>query len=94
MDSWLTTIPSIHPIKLKISSQQIMRTAAESPDSNPIENLWNELKEYSRCIIKPRIEGIKKFWEIVTIAKCVKYINHLKKVLRKVVELNGAATAY
>ena len=42
---------------------------------------------------KYRIEGIKKFWETVTAAKCAKYINHLKKVLRKV-ELNGAATAY
>ena len=70
------------------------RTAMESPDSNTIENLWNELKEYSRCVIKLRIEGIKKFWEIVTVAKCAKYINHLKKVLRIVVELNGAATAY
>jgi len=73
------------------------RTPAESPDCNPIENLWHELKEYNRRVIKPTtkdqlING--QFWETVTVAKCNKYINHLKKVLPKVIELNGAATGY
>ena len=74
------------------------QTPAESPDCNPIENLWHELKEYNRRVIKPKTKdeliGIKKFWETVPVAKCVKYINHLKKVLPKVVEFNGAATGY
>ena len=75
------------------------RTPAESPDCNPIENLWHELKEYNRRVIKPKnkdelIEGIKRFWLTVTVEKCVKYIDHLKKVLPKVVEFNGAATGY
>ena len=47
------------------------RNPAESPDCNPIESLWHELKEYNRCIIKPTtnpqlIDGIKQFWETVT----------------------------
>lgn len=84
---------------LKANHVNWWRTPAESPDCNPIENLWHELKEYNRRVIKPKnkdelIEGIKKFWETVTVAKCTKYINHLKKVLPKVVELNGAATGY
>ena len=72
------------------------RTLVELPDCNPIKNLWHELKEYNRQVIKPTmkqqlINGIQQFWETVSIDKCKKYINHLKKVLPKVIELNGAA---
>ena len=39
------------------------RTPPESPDINPIENVWHELKEFSRREVKPTskselIEGI------------------------------------
>ena len=30
------------------------KTAPESPDCNPIENLWHELKEYVRREVKPK----------------------------------------
>ena len=75
------------------------KTPAESPDLNPIENLWHELKEYNRREVKPEtkdelIAGILKFWETVTVTKCTKYINHLNKVIPKVIELNGNPTGY
>lgn len=75
------------------------QTVPESPDLNPIENLWHELKEYIRRNVKPRtkeelVDGIKEFWKTVDATKCQKYIRHLRKVIPKVIEVNGAATGY
>lgn len=55
------------------------KTPAESPDLNPIENLWHELKKYIRHEIKPKtkkelIDGIQQVWGTVDQAKCNKYI--------------------
>ncbi len=57
-------------------------TPPESPDLNPIENLWHEMKEFLRSKVKPRNlaelkDEIKTFWRSVGPAKCTKYINRL-----------------
>ena len=57
------------------------------------------LKEYNRRIVKPKtkgelVEGIKEFWRTVTMTKCVKYIDHLKKVIPRVIKLEGGANGY
>ena len=75
------------------------KTPPESPDCNPIENLWHELKEFMRGEVKPKckqelVDGITMFWRTVDKVKCGKYIRHLRKVIPKVIELQGAATGY
>ena len=75
------------------------RTPAESPDLNPIENLWHKLKEFIRREVKSRVKddlvkGIINFWNTVDERKCTKYIRHLQKVIPHVIELNGQATGY
>ncbi len=75
------------------------KTPAESPDLNPIENLWHELKEYSRRVVKPLtkdqlVAGILEFWETVDVPKCQKYIHHLKRVVPKVIEMDGGPTGF
>ena len=57
-----------------------------SPNINPIENLWHELKEYIRREVKLKmkeelIDAIKAFWSTVDASceKCKKYIRHLRK---------------
>eukprot|EP00731_Ephydatia_muelleri_P009869 Em0005g455a len=60
------------------------------------QNLWHELKEYQRRVVKPKtrkqelINGIAAaFWRTVDKEKCCKHIGHIKKVIPKVIELKG-----
>ena len=75
------------------------KTPASSPDLNPIELIWHTLKEYLRTVYKPKNltdlkTGIKTFCSTVIPEECCKYINHLKKVIPKVIEVQGGPIGY
>ena len=74
-------------------------TPPESPDLNPIECVWHELKQHLRANVKPRtrdelVNGIQAFWDAFTRERCVKYINHLHKAIPAVIECAGGATGH
>ena len=57
------------------------------------------MKEYLRREVKPTkkqelIDGIHAFWRTVDVAKCKRYIRHLRRVLPRVIELQGAASGF
>lgn len=76
------------------------KTPPESPDLNPIELIWHELKHFLRTTVKPTtkdelLEGIARFWrERMTAQKCKTYIGHLQKVVPVVVQREGRASGY
>ena len=76
------------------------KTPPESPDMNPIENLWHEIKYHLRQRVKPRtkdelIDGIRTFWKTtITPDKCRKYIGHVQCVLPEVVKRDGKASGF
>lgn len=74
-------------------------TPAESPDLNPIENVWGSMKEYLRNYYKPQNledlkRGIKEFWKKLTPSVCTRYINHMQKVMPVVVKKEGGPSGY
>jgi len=74
-------------------------TPPESPDPNLIELVWGSLKKYLRNHCKPKNlqklkTGIKQFWLTLTPVVCQKYISHLKKVIPKIVSVEGGPSGY
>ena len=57
------------------------------------------MKQYLRTMYKPsNLEelkaGIETFWISLTPDKCKHYIDHLQKVMRKIVQVKGGPSGY
>ena len=74
------------------------KTLAQSPDLNPIEMVWHDMKVYISEFVKPNneadlVRGIVKFWNTkVTIEYCNSKINHLERVIETILIKSGKAT--
>ena len=74
------------------------KTPPESPNLNPTELLWHELKHFLRTAIKPKtkeklVDRISRFWyERVDAVKCCTHIHRLHIVLPLVVAHEGKAS--
>ena len=68
------------------------------PPARPIENAWGTMKNYLRSTVKPKNTrarmGIKEFWKTMTPEVCKRYVKHLRKVIPKVIEVEGAPSGY
>ncbi|RNA34512.1 Transposable element Tcb1 transposase [Brachionus plicatilis] len=66
---------------LDSNSIRWIRSPPRSPDLNPIEMLWKEMKVFIRksgCITEIEVSSkIKEFEKLLTKEKCIKYINWL-----------------
>ena len=75
------------------------RTPPSSLVLNPIENVWDSMKNYLRTTAKPKNtqelrDGIKAFWKTLTPDVCKHYVGHLRKVISKVIEVQGEPSGY
>ena len=71
-------------------------TPPESPDINPIEMVWKELKDHCEMAATKEelVAKIKEFWRTLTPAKCTKYIDHIHKVIPVIIEKGGDVTGH
>lgn len=80
------------------NSITLLEWPSQSPDLNPIENLWGELK---RRVGKVGIQNKDQLWEIVQktwyeipVETCRKLISSMPQRLQKVVQNKGGYTGY
>ena len=71
-----------------------------SPDVNPIEPVWHDLKEFIRArehiptTFKELKEAVKEAWDQVPIAKVNKYVQSMEDRVQAVIKAKGGHTPF
>ncbi len=75
-------------------------TPPESPDLNPIEMIWAEMKHFIRKIYQPQnqqelVTALDTYWNSsITPDVCRKYIGHIEKVIPLVIKAEGGPSGH
>uniref|UniRef100_A0A8C7CJS2 Tc1-like transposase DDE domain-containing protein n=1 Tax=Oncorhynchus kisutch TaxID=8019 RepID=A0A8C7CJS2_ONCKI len=77
---------------------QVLEWPSQSPDLNPIENLWKELKTAVHKCSPSNLTELELFckeeWEKNSVSRCAKLIETYPKRLTAVIAAKGGATKY
>lgn len=83
---------------LKDESIQVLEWPAQSPDLNPIENLWNDVKvmisrkKFSN--LDDLWKGVQEAWNSIPKERCQKLVESMGRRCNAVIENHGYSTKY
>lgn len=77
---------------------KVLDWPSQSPDLNPIEHLWRDLKIAVHKRLPSNLQELEKFckeeWEKLPVNKCSKLVESDRKRLQAVIDAKGASTKY
>ena len=83
---------------LKRKHLNVLEWPSQSPDLNPIENLWYDLKiavhQRNPSNLKELVQFFLEEWAKIPVARCAKIIETYPKILAAVIVAKGGSTKY